>query len=136
MFASIHAATVDLDGAEQAGDQAFAEMSKQLAEADRADFASLVEEARTLYGLRDENGPLTAEWPAGITRHAVLEAGRRLRAAGSIDDIEHVFDASIEEITGLLRGAEYPLAAELADSLQRTHELGSARCTRSSRSAQ
>lgn len=113
VLASINAPTVDLDAAEVAGDRAFSAMSSQLAEADRAEFASLVEEARTLYGLRDENGPLTAEWPAGIARHAVLEAGRRLKASDAIDDLEHIFDASIPEITGLLRDGEYPLAAEL-----------------------
>ena len=113
VLASINASDVDLDAAELAGDRAFSAMSSQLAEADRAEFASLVEEARMLYGLRDENGPLTAEWPAGIARYAVLEAGRRLQASGSIDDLEHIFDASIPEIVGLLRDGKYPLAAEL-----------------------
>jgi phosphohistidine swiveling domain-containing protein len=113
VLTSIKGSMADLDGAELAGDRAFSAMSSQLAEADRAEFASLVEEARTLYGLRDENGPLTAEWPAGIMRHAVLEAARRLTASGAIDDLEHIFDASIPEIAGLLRDGEYPLAAEL-----------------------
>jgi phosphohistidine swiveling domain-containing protein len=114
VLSSIKASVVDLDGAQDAGDLAFAAMSNQLAAADRAEFAVLVEEARTLYGLRDENGPLTAEWPAGIARSVILEVGRRLVASGALDELEHVFDAGAEEITGLLRGDEHPLAAELA----------------------
>lgn len=114
VLASIRGSVLDLEAAEEAGDRAFSEMSEQLAEQDRAEFATLVDEARTLYGLRDENGPLTAEWPAGIARHAVLEAGHRLRSAGALDDIEHVFDASSEEINDLLLDADDPLAAELA----------------------
>lgn len=114
VLTSIRSSAVDLDAAAEAGDAMRATLSEQLVDADRAEFAILVEEARTLYGLRDENGPLTAEWPAGITRHAVLEAGARMLSSGAIDELEHIFDASIDEIIGLLRGQTYPLAAELA----------------------
>lgn len=114
VMASISGPSIDLDAAARAGDRAFAAMSEQLPEADRAEFARLVDEARTLYGLRDENGPLTAEWPAGITRHVVLEVGRRLVDSGGLDELEHVFDASIDELAGLLRGSHHPIAAELA----------------------
>ncbi|MFT4772851.1 MAG: phosphohistidine swiveling domain-containing protein, partial [Ilumatobacter sp.] len=64
-------------------------------------------------GLRDENGPLTVEWPAGIARHVILEAGRRLVSSGALDELEHVFDTAINELVGLLEGRKYPLAAEL-----------------------
>ena len=96
------------------GARSFNELTEQLVPADRAEFADLVEQARILYGLRDENGPLTVEWPAGILRHAVLETGRRLTATGKLDDIEHVFDATIWQLVRLLGGDEYPLPAELA----------------------
>jgi phosphohistidine swiveling domain-containing protein len=95
------------------GDRAFSALLEQINESDRAEFTNLVEEARTLYGLRDENGPLTVEWPAGIARHVILEAGRRLVSSGALDEHEHVFDAAINELVGLLEGSEYPLAAEL-----------------------
>lgn len=95
------------------GDEAYSALLAQLDESDRAEFANLVEEARTLYGLRDENGPLTVEWPAGVARHVILEAGRRLVARGALDELEHVFDAAVDELGGLLIGGEYPLAAEL-----------------------
>ncbi|MDA3031208.1 MAG: PEP-utilizing enzyme [Actinomycetota bacterium] len=95
------------------GDQAFNSLLEQIDESASAEFTNLVVEARTLYGLRDENGPLTVEWPAGIARHVILEAGRRLVARGALDVLEHVFDAAITELGSLLEGAEYPLAAEL-----------------------
>jgi rifampicin phosphotransferase len=95
------------------GDQAFNSLLEQIDESASAEFTNLVVEARTLYGLRDENGPLTVEWPAGIARHVILEAGRRLVDRGALDVLEHVFDAAITELGSLLEGAEYPLAAEL-----------------------
>ena len=112
IFASIqHSRTAESPGA--VGDQAFSSLLEQIDESDRAEFTNLVEEARMLYGLRDENGPLTLEWPAGIARHVILEAGRRLLKRGALDELEHVFDASIAELSGLLEGSEHPLAAEL-----------------------
>ena len=53
-------------------------------EADRTGFDELLADARRAYGMRDDNGPLTAEWPMGLLRRAFLEAGqaaRRARAA-------------------------------------------------------
>ena len=61
-------------------------------------------DARRLYGLRDENGPITAEWPGGIMRLILLEVGRRLVAAGRLHTVDHVFDLSSVEIGGALRG--------------------------------
>ena len=96
------------------GDRAFDQLSEQLDPAHRAEFTDLVEQARILYGLRDENGPITVEWPAGILRHAVIEAGGRLSAADVIDDVEHVFDATIAELQGLLNQTSGPAAEDLA----------------------
>ncbi len=64
----------------------------------RATFDDLVEDARLSYGLRDENGPLTYEWPAGLLRRAIVEAGRRL----SLDVA--VFELTIDEIVAALVG--------------------------------
>jgi pyruvate,water dikinase len=65
----------------------------------RAELDDIVEDARLSYGLRDENGPLTYEWPSGLMRRAVLEAGRRL----PLRDPAHVFELSAEEIAAGLR---------------------------------
>jgi phosphohistidine swiveling domain-containing protein len=54
IFASIqHRRTAESPGA--VGDQAFSSLLEQIDESDRAEFTNLVEEARMLYGLRDEN---------------------------------------------------------------------------------
>ncbi len=104
----------DFDQIAADADAVLNELAAQLDEADQPEFRRLVDEARTLYGLRDENGPLTVEWPAGVLRHAVVESGRRLVDAGKITEAEHVFDASIDELRGMLGGGG-PAAGELAE---------------------
>ena len=76
-------------------------------------FDELVGLARTAYGLRDDNGPLTAEWPMGLVRRAALEIGRRLHATGRIVEERHVFELDLPEMADLLRGATAPAAAEI-----------------------
>lgn len=78
-------------------------------------FDELVTDARLTYGLRDENGPITFEWPAGVLRRAVLEAARRLGSAGHLLDREHVFDASAADLSALLRGAGVPTPDDLSE---------------------
>jgi pyruvate,water dikinase len=68
-----------------------------------AEFDDLVDDARRSYGLRDENGPITYEWPAGLLRRALLEAGRRLLASGALPEARNVFELEVEEITAMLR---------------------------------
>jgi rifampicin phosphotransferase len=64
---------------------------------DRALFDDLITEARAVYDLRDDNGPIICEWPTGLLRRAMLEAGRRLPG---ID--ENVTELSLDEVTSLL----------------------------------
>ncbi|MEP4593049.1 MAG: hypothetical protein ABJ381_14755, partial [Ilumatobacter sp.] len=70
--------------AQRRGDETLAAVRQQVPDRERARFDELVVEARRLYGLRDENGPLTVEWPTGVLRTAMLEAGRRLAAGGRL----------------------------------------------------
>lgn len=100
--------------AEQRGASALTALFTSIPAVDRDEFASMVEDARALYGLRDENGPITVQWPMGILRMALIEASSRLLAAGKIDDIEHIFDATIAETNGLLGGGSSPTSVELA----------------------
>lgn len=51
----------------------------------RGTFDELLARAREAMDLRDDNGPVTAEWPAGLLRRALLEIGDRLAARGRID---------------------------------------------------
>lgn len=79
-----------------------------------AEFDDLVEDARLSYGLRDENGPLTYEWPAGLLRRALREAGRRLAASGRLSGEADVFELEAAEVVGLLRTGTGPDHAEIA----------------------
>jgi len=78
-------------------------------EGDRPEFDRLLADARTTYGVRDTNGLLTAAWPAGLLRRAMLEAGRRLAARGLLHDAEHAVELRVTELADLLRrGAASP----------------------------
>lgn len=103
------------DGAGRRGDDALNSLLNSVPAGRRDEFADLVQDARKLYGLRDENGPLTVEWPAGLLRHAVLAAGARLTTQGRLDDVEHIFDATIDEMSAMLNDAtNAPTRSELA----------------------
>lgn len=78
-------------------------------------FDELLADARAAYGVRDDNGPLTWAWPAGLTRRAYLEAGKRLLAGGRLNDLDHVFELDIAELAAILEGSEDPTVAELAE---------------------
>lgn len=114
------AAEVDADAA-AAGEAALTNLLTKVPEADHAEFKQLVADARALYGLRDENGPLTYQWPAGVLRHGLLEAGRRLAAAGSLPSEAHVFDLELDELCGLLDGGTAPGHAELIRRMNDRH---------------
>ena len=77
-------------------------------------FDELLDGARRAYGLRDDNGPLTAEWPMGLVRRAYLEAGRRLETSGRLQQAAHVFELDADELAAVLRGAAEPTAADCA----------------------
>jgi pyruvate,water dikinase len=80
----------------------------------RADFDELLDEARTLYRLRDERGVYSDIWASGIMRRAVLAAGRRLATSGRIHAPEHLVDAGFDEMRSLLESGDGPSADELA----------------------
>ena len=71
----------------------------------RAQFDDVLAEARLVYRLRDERSYWSDLWSSGISRRALLEAGRRLVAAGKITSAEHVLDATCAEAQGLLTGS-------------------------------
>ena len=48
---------------------------------EQAEFDMILGDARAVMDMRDDNGPLTYEWPAGLLRRALLAAGRRMSAA-------------------------------------------------------
>ena len=75
---------------------------------DRALFGDLLAEARYGLQLRDDNVGVRWNWPAGLVRRALLEAGRRLVGRGTMTEDFHVLELDADEITALLRGAGEP----------------------------
>lgn len=113
LLASIRGVTAsEGDGADRSS-AAIAELRAQVAAEHRAELDDLIDDARLSYGLRDENGPITYEWPAGLLRRALLVAGRRLHAAGALTSDDAVFELEAEEVAGLLRGATAPTLDEI-----------------------
>ncbi len=80
---------------------------------DRPLFDVVLQDARAVMDMRDDNGPLTYEWPAGLLRRALLEVGRRLAAQGRAEDPEHALELTPTEAPTVLAAAA-PNAAELA----------------------
>jgi len=80
----------------------------------RSEFEELLDEARTMYRIRDERGVFSDIWASGLMRRAALAAGRRLAAEGRIEEAEHLIDASVEEMGALLLGADAPTGEDLA----------------------
>ena len=69
-------------------------------------FDRVLADARNVMDMRDDQGPMTIEWPAGLLRRALLEAGSRLGVGND------VFDLTPDEARGLF-GASTPSADEL-----------------------
>ncbi|UQA57192.1 PEP-utilizing enzyme [Polyangium aurulentum] len=89
-------------------------MRARVPPAHRAQFDELLVEARLVNGLRDERGLCSDSWGTGLARRALLEAGRRLVAAGKIEDAEHAVDLTLDELIGLLRDQTEPSRAEVS----------------------
>jgi len=69
----------------------------------QGEFDELLADARACMDLRDDNGPYTVEWPLGLLRLAMLEAGRRLTQSGAIAEADHALEVTQAELTALLR---------------------------------
>ena len=69
-------------------DRIAAALRARVPESERTRFDELLGDARGVMDMRDDNGPLTCEWPAGLLRRGLLEVGRRLVARGRIDDAD------------------------------------------------
>ena len=69
----------------------------------RDEFDSLLDEARFINRLRDERGVYNEARAFGLSRRAVLEAGKRLQAEGRLPQAAVLLQASHEEMLALLR---------------------------------
>lgn len=72
-----------------------------------AELDELLADARATYGLRDDNGMLTAAWSVGLLRRAMLAAGARLGFGAN------AVEATSDELAALLEGRPGPDAAEV-----------------------
>jgi pyruvate,water dikinase len=81
----------------------------------RALFDELVVEARYGHRQREDIRGLCWNWPCGLVRRGLLEAGRRLHARGAVHDAEHVVELFPDELDRMLRGGDGPSADELAE---------------------
>jgi pyruvate,water dikinase len=86
------------------------------------DFDDRLAEVRLMYRLRDERGVFGDGWAVGLARRAMLELGRRLAAAGVLEDAEHAVELRPAEARALLLGAATgPSAAEVAERFAWRH---------------
>jgi pyruvate,water dikinase len=95
------------DGADLAavGDAAAAALRARVPASQQAQFDEVLGEARTALDLRDDNGPITVEWPVGLLRRALLEVGRRAVERGVLADADHGVELTLAEVEAILAGA-------------------------------
>lgn len=86
----------------------------------RATFDEMLGDARLMYRLRDERGVYSDMWSAGLVRGALLEAGKRLAARGVCEQGTDLFEATAEEIEGLLQGSNQAVASSELASRRRS----------------
>ncbi len=78
-------------------------------EADHDELDALVADARTTVPLRDDNSVVTAAWPMGLLRRAMLEAGRRIE----LPEPELAVEMTVDELVARLEGSATPTTAEI-----------------------
>jgi rifampicin phosphotransferase len=81
----------------------------------REQFDELLTEARYGHRQREDIRGLCWNWPCGLVRRGLLEAGRRLRAAGVVHAVAHVVELFPDELDNALRGGAEPSPDLLAE---------------------
>jgi len=95
-------------------DARVAEVRSKVPAAQQAQFDELLGEARHMYRLRDERGVYSDIWASGLMRRAALAAGRRVTSRGRIAIPQHMLEAGLDEMCGLVAGTGGPSPGELA----------------------
>jgi hypothetical protein len=99
----------------EADPKAIDEIRAQVPDNNLAAFDELLDDARTNSRVKDERD-LYCNMPiCGVLRRGVIEAGRRVADKGLISEVEHMTEASIDEVNQLLISGRSDLAEELAD---------------------
>jgi pyruvate,water dikinase len=81
----------------------------------RALFDQLLTEARYGNRQREDIRGIRWNWPGGLLRRALGEAGRRLVTSGALRDAEHVAELAPDELCSLLEGRSGPNAEVVAE---------------------
>ncbi len=79
-------------------------LRSQVEAGSRDEFETLLDDARAVMDMRDDNGPMTAEWPVGLLRRGLLAAGTRLVERGSISEAELVLELTEPEARVVMSG--------------------------------
>ena len=105
---------VDVVSTDDALTQRTAEARAAVPKPHRNAFDELLTEARTMYRLRDERGLFCDLWAEGLTRRAILAAGKPLVDNGRIEYPTHLVEAGYDEMRSLIHNGDGPSAEELA----------------------
>lgn len=71
----------------------------------REEFETLLDDARAVMDMRDDNGPITTEWPVGLLRRGLLAAGARLVDRGVLTDPALALELTEPETRVILSGS-------------------------------
>lgn len=121
------ATTPDLGRPYSTRDEATASARARIPAAARDDFDRMLADARAAYGVRDDNNGILVGWAVGLTRRAMLAAGRRL-----IDGASHALavEATIDELVAALEGHRPLDVDELRRRRDRRRSLPSSQAPR------
>jgi phosphohistidine swiveling domain-containing protein len=86
--------------------------------ADHAELEQLAGDAQVTFGMRDDNGALTAAWPVGLLRRAMLAAGRALAEQGRLHHPHHALEVTVDELVTMLTGSALAGEGLAADAVQ------------------
>ena len=96
-----------------------AELRQQVPDDQRDEFDDLLDGARSVMDMRDDNGPLTVEWPMGLLRLALLTVGRRLVTRGAWEEPELALEVTPDEGRRLLATGGTPGESTLRERRDR-----------------
>ena len=92
-----------------------AQLRERVPANERLRFDEILHDAREAMDLRDDNGPITVEWPCGLLRLAMLEISKRLKSSTQILEESHIFSLTATEITSLLTTGTGPSSEEISE---------------------
>lgn len=92
---------------------AAAAVRADLPEVVRPRFDAALAEARSCYGVREDEVGIDMSWSVGLLRLALLAAGRALVADGRLTAADDTFELGLDEVAALLAGAAAPTRDEV-----------------------